>query len=87
MKNIFILLFFAYYSAFSQTSNKSVLAKYTIDEIKIDGILDEPSWEGVAPATNFFQYFPTDTAQAKRQVEIKFMFKKFVCGDKSICWR
>ena len=74
MKNIFIPIFFVCFCVFSQTSNKSVLAKYTDDEIKIDGVLDETSWEAVAPATNFYQYFPTDTAQAKRQVEIKFMF-------------
>ena len=74
MKNIFIPIFFMCFCVFSQTSNKSVLAKYTDDEIKIDGVLDETSWEAIAPATNFYQYFPTDTAQAKRQVEIKFMF-------------
>jgi len=62
------------FCVFSQTSNKSVLAKYTDDEIKIDGVLDETSWNKVLPATNFYQYFPTDTAQAKSQVEIKFMF-------------
>lgn len=74
MKNIFIPIFFVCFCVFSQTSNKSVLAKYTDDEIKIDGVLDETSWSKVLPATNFYQYFPTDTAQAKSQVEIKFMF-------------
>ena len=74
MKNIFIPIFFVCFCVFSQTSNKSVLAKYTDDEIKIDGILNETSWSNVLPATNFYQYFPTDTAQAKSQVEIKFMF-------------
>ena len=51
MKNIFIPIFFVCLCVFSQTSNKSVLAKYTDDEIKIDGVLDENSWEAVAPAT------------------------------------
>ena len=63
-----------FFCVFLQSQNKSVLAKYTDEEIKIDGVLNETSWGKVLPATNFYQYFPTDTAQAKSQVEIKFMF-------------
>ena len=74
MKNIFIAIFFVSFCAFSQTSNKSVLAKYTDEDIKIDGVLNEAAWGKILPATNFHEYFPSDTAQAKRQVEIKFMF-------------
>ena len=75
MKKALILLFFLIVlDGFSQLSNKTVLVKYTTQEILIDGILDESSWQEVSPATTFFQYFPTDTVQAKRQVSIKFMF-------------
>lgn len=75
MKKALILFFFLIVlDGFSQLSNKTVLVKYTTQEILIDGILDESSWQEVSPATNFFQYFPTDTVQAKRQVSIKFMF-------------
>ena len=59
---------------FLQSQNKSTLAKYTDEEIKIDGVLDEVSWNNLLPATDFHQYFPTDTARAKNQVEIKFLF-------------
>lgn len=69
-----VLYFLMFFCVLSKSQNKSVLAKYTNDEIKIDGILNESSWKNVMPATNFHQYFPSDTAQAKRQVEIKFMF-------------
>ena len=69
-----VLYFFMFFCVFLQSQNKSVVAKYTGEEIKIDGVLNETSWSKVLPATNFYQYFPTDTAQAKSQVEIKFMF-------------
>ena len=74
MKNsLFLFLFISFYS-FSQVSKKEVFVKYINEEITIDGVLDESSWSKAVPATNFFQYFPTDTAQAKRQAEIRFLF-------------
>ena len=74
MKNIFFLLFFIGFFANSQVNKKSVYVKYINEEVKIDGVLDEQSWSLAKPATNFFQYFPTDTTQAKRQAEIHFLF-------------
>ncbi|MBL4604642.1 MAG: carbohydrate binding family 9 domain-containing protein [Flavobacteriaceae bacterium] len=74
MKNIFFLFFLIPIYTFSQTTKKTVMVKYISEEITVDGILDESSWTKAIPATNFFQYFPSDTAQAKRQAEIKFMF-------------
>ena len=70
MKNIFIPIFFVCFCVFSQTSNKSVLAKYTDDEIKIDGVLDETSWETVAPATNFYQYFQQTQHRLKDRLKL-----------------
>ena len=74
MKNSLFLLYFMFICLFLQSQNKSTLAKYTDEEIKIDGVLDEVSWNNLLPATDFYQYFPTDTARAKNQVEIKFLF-------------
>lgn len=74
MKNSFFLFLFISFYSFSQVSKKKVLVKYINEEITIDGVLDESSWSKAVPATNFFQYFPTDTAQAKRQAEIRFLF-------------
>jgi hypothetical protein len=72
-KSLFLFLFISYYS-FSQVSKKEVLVKYIQEEITINGNLNEASWSKATPATNFFQYFPSDTAQAKRQAEIRFLF-------------
>jgi len=74
MKNIIFLFLLIPLSTYSQVNKKSVYVKHINQEIAIDGVLDESSWSEAKAATNFFQYFPTDTEQAKRQAEIKFMF-------------
>ena len=74
MKNSFFLFLFISFSAFSQVNKKSVYVKYINEEIKVDGVLNEASWSKAKPATGFFQYFPSDTAKAKRQAEIQFLF-------------
>lgn len=74
MKNVFFLIFFISFFAHSQVSKKTVYVKYTQEDINIDGILDESVWNTAQPAKDFYQYFPTDTAQAKAQTEIRFLF-------------
>ena len=74
MKNIIFLFLFVSFSSFSQVNKKTVFVKYIDKAITVDGVLNESSWSKAQPASNFFQYFPTDTEQAKRQAEIKFMF-------------
>ena len=74
MKNIVFLLLFFSLQGHSQVMKKSVTVKYINEEITIDGVLSENSWDDAEKATNFFQYFPTDTVQAKRQAEIQFLF-------------
>ena len=53
---------------------KSVTVKYISETITVDASLDEPAWQTAEPATNFWQYFPTDSVQARNQSEIRFMF-------------
>ncbi len=68
--------------AFSQT--KEVPVKLITSDITIDGILDEASWQETTAASNFWQYFPTDTIQATNQTEIKFLYddRKLYVGIK-----
>ena len=73
MKNIVFLLILFSLQGHSQVMKKSVTVKYINEEITIDGVLSESSWDDAKKATNFFQYFPTDTVQAKRQAEIQFL--------------
>ena len=74
MKKLLFLAFFISSFSFAQVTKKEVFVKYINEEITIDGVLNESAWSSAKPATNFFQYFPTDTAQAKRQAEIRFLF-------------
>ncbi len=74
MRNIFFIILFSTLHSFSQVKKKVVQVKYIDEKMNIDGILDEFPWTEAQPATNFFQYFPSDTIHAKRQAEIKFLF-------------
>lgn len=60
------------YQGFSQ--KKSVAVKYITESINLDGELTETSWLQAEPATDFWNYFPTDSSQAKQQTEIKMLF-------------
>ena len=54
--------------------NKKVNVSYITEEIKLDAVLNEASWYKKKPATDFWQYFPTDTLQAINQTEITMLF-------------
>lgn len=69
-----VFLNFTYNTAQTGLAKKQVTVKYIQDPITLDGVLDEPSWQETNVANNFWQYFPTDTVQAKQQAEIKFLY-------------
>ncbi|MCH7525417.1 MAG: hydrolase [Bacteroidetes bacterium] len=76
MKNLLLLFYLLSVSiCFSQKAkNKTVHVKYISEPIIVDAVLNEPVWSQVKAATNFWQYFPTDSLQAKQQAEIKMLF-------------
>ncbi len=49
---------------------KSIKVNYTTAAFNIDGVLDESQWGHIEPATDFWQYFPTDSLLAKSQTEV-----------------
>jgi hypothetical protein len=65
----------------------SISISKAIDPIKLDGILDEQSWNEADIATDFYQSFPVDNKLATSQVEAKttfddtFFYLGFVCYD------
>jgi len=72
LKYLFFFTFlFIFCFGFSQT--KEVHVKYISETIILDGNLSEASWSEAQAATNFWNYFPTDSLQAKQQAEIKMM--------------
>lgn len=42
--------------------------------INLDGVLDEPVWEEGNWATDFYQFFPSDTSLANAQSKVKIVF-------------
>lgn len=62
------------YSFNAIAQKKDVTVSYINEEIKLDAVLNEDSWSKNKPATDFWQYFPTDTLQAKNQSEITMLF-------------
>lgn len=46
----------------------------TESPIVLDGILDEEAWSKADVAENFHQYFPSDTAQAQGQSEVRMTY-------------
>ena len=73
---LFRVLFslFIIFSLNAIAQNKDVNVSYINEEIKLDAVLNEASWYKKKPATDFWQYFPTDTLQAKNQSEITMLF-------------
>lgn len=55
-------------------SQKSASVERTNETINLDGILDENTWKKPQPATDFWQYFPSDTVLAEKQTEIYFLY-------------
>jgi hypothetical protein len=54
--------------------DKSFTVKFIDDEINLDGTLDEYVWEIAEAADDFWEYFPVDSIQARRQTEIKMLY-------------
>lgn len=59
-----------------QTTSKSVTAKYITDEINLDGNLDESVWQEADETGEFWQFFPTDSVQAKQQTTVKILYSE-----------
>lgn len=63
--------------SFGQSPKKDlpgIIADKIKMEIKLDGILDEPIWQQEGWATDFQQFFPSDTSLAKAQTRVKIAF-------------
>lgn len=69
-----LFLFLLFYGAVLLAQQKQVVVKYINTPITIDASLDESPWDDAVPATDFWEYFPTDTIQAKHQTEIRMLF-------------
>lgn len=51
-----------------------IVVKKTTQPIKLDGLLDEAAWFMGTPATDFWEYFPSDTLRAALKTEVFFTY-------------
>jgi len=74
-KLLLLTALFSVSISFSQrTKNKTVNVKYITEPITVDAVLNETAWSQTKAATNFWEYFPTDSLHSKQQAEIKMLF-------------
>ncbi len=76
MKNfIFILLILVFVqSNYAQNEKKELQAKHVLSSIKIDGKLNELSWENADAASGFIQYEPNNGKKADFETKVKVVF-------------
>lgn len=74
MYKLLLCVLLAGVSTAHYAQTKEVGVSFIETPITIDGVLDEKVWDKAVPATNFWQYFPTDTIQAPYQSEIRFLY-------------
>ncbi|NVJ45673.1 MAG: carbohydrate binding family 9 domain-containing protein [Cytophagia bacterium] len=78
LKLIALLSFLAFSYGFAQ-EHKSIHIKEATDPIKLDGLLDEQSWQSAEKGSDYWMNFPTDTLLATTQTEIMFTYDdKFI---------
>ncbi len=92
---IFACIFFVVHSSAQQINNANYQQDYQLriakatDAIKIDGELNEATWQHAHTINNFWQKQPVDTGRAQRQTEIKatydasFIYFGVTCYDTS----
>ncbi len=55
-------------------AQRTIRASYTAQAPRIDAILDEPFWQGIAPVSGFRQRVPVDGAPASEVTEVRVAF-------------
>jgi hypothetical protein len=66
---------FTFLIIFGQEKQKSFTVKFISENIIADGILDESIWEIAGNgADEFWEYFPLDSIQARKQSKIKILY-------------
>ena len=53
-----------------------ITKQISIDKIELDGLLNEPEWKLVSPATNFIQQDPDEGAPSTEKTEVYVLFDK-----------
>ena len=71
--NLILTLFFFGYNL---SNSQEITAKFTDQQINIDGVDSEKVWEYSNSSSNFWQWRPNDDVKAIKQTEFKALFDK-----------
>ncbi len=70
----------------SINANMSIGLNRATDEIKIDGILNESSWQNIDSAFNFHQNFPYDTSLSNTKTVVRLLYDDNFLYVSAICY-
>lgn len=90
MKKLLPIIFiFLAFIAPAQKINESyqLHIKQTTSKINIDGILDDEAWKNTDVAKDFWLKFPTDTAHANNQTEVRLTYDDNFLYVSAICFK
>lgn len=71
---ILIILIFAIGNIYAKKPKRITTATKTVENIKIDGIFDEQSWQNIKAASNFIQLDPNNGEDATLRTEVRFLY-------------
>lgn len=60
----------------AQGMSRQITAKFTTDNIRLDGVLDDQIWQNAEVIGDFWQFFPSDSVGAKNSTEVKIAYNE-----------
>jgi hypothetical protein len=90
MKKLLPFIFlFVHITANSQKINEAYQfhIKPATSTIRIDGVLDDKAWQNTEVAKDFWLRFPTDTAHANNQTEVRLAYDDTFLYVSAICYK
>ena len=80
------MLNFYYAGAQKINSGYVIRIREAVDPVKVDGTLDELTWESADTAGNFHMVLPMDTSKAVARTEVKMTYDKNAFYLAAICY-
>lgn len=59
---------------YAQENERNINVKYITEPITLDGVLGEAAWQTADKGSNFWQFFPTDTAHSINPTEFMLLY-------------
>jgi Domain of unknown function (DUF5916) len=87
MRSLFLIPFLVAATSLLAQADAELHIARTLDIIKIDGVLDEKTWQHADLAADFTPNFPIDTGRANARSEMRLAFDDTYLYVSAICWQ